>query len=425
MIVWIIILTFLAVTYFLAKRDLLWAVGWLLFLVPAYLLRVSIFGLPSNALELGIYVVFGAWLIKLLRKKSRMRWNNFNWLIVLLLVVSLLTSWLVSADKKMSLGLWKGWLIDPFLIYLVVSSEFKRQAQIVWIRSGFLFLVAMLSLVGVWQLLIGNIDMVDGRLAVFFSSANYLAMLLVPALLFLLASFWQRNKLIWWEMVIFILGVGVLIATGSYISLGAFLLAAGWLGLMAWRKSGNWMLGVILVGMLIAGIFLATQWGTERMNNMLDLSRRSSITVRLQVWQTAWSLIGEYPVWGIGLGNFEQKYFDKIGSVLVDPLEWRMLHAHNFWLQTWLTLSVFGLIIFAWIVIYTWWLGLKIWKSKDGKKWYIGGLLAMLLSFVLTGILDTPYYKNDFSFIFWLMVGLLVAAKEILIGDKKRARKKV
>jgi len=147
------------------------------------------------------------------------------------------------------------------------------------------------------------------------------------------------------------------------------------------------------------------------------------VTVRLQVWQTAWSLVAKNTVWGIGLGNFEKKYLEYLPTVVSNPLEWRMLHAHNFWLQTWLTLSIFGLLIFLLIVVYGWWLGLRIIKRSLKQHWLVYGLMAYLLSFILVGFLDTPYYKNDFSFIFWLMIGLMIALAKILLNRKRFMKK--
>lgn len=418
-----LVVIFLVITYLLAKQDVLWGVGWLTFLVPSYIVRLSIFGIPTNALELGIYVVVLVWAIKLLRKKSRWSGSSFDWWPSLLLLVSLVSILIVSDDKKMSLGLWKGWLLDPILLYFVVKNEFKRIVQLAWVRSGFVFLVAMLGMIGFWQWLTGNIDTTDGRLAVFFSSANYLAMLLVPGLIVLLAIFLVEKRWRWWELVIWGIGVWALIATGSYISVVAFVLAAIWLGMAVWRKKTSLLLWVILGGVLVTGMFLGTQWGSERMNSMIDLSSRSSVTVRLQVWQTAWALVEKNPVWGIGLGNFEKKYLEYLPKVVTNPLEWRMLHAHNFWLQSWLTVSIFGLLIFGVIIIYNWWLGLRLLKRFEGKNWFLYAFLGYLLSLILIGLLDTPYYKNDFSFICWLMIGILNGLAGNILFKKKKVEK--
>ncbi|MFZ5392221.1 MAG: O-antigen ligase family protein [Patescibacteria group bacterium] len=423
MIIWLLVAIFLVITYLLAKEDLLWAIGWMIFMAPSYIVRLNFFGIPTNALELGVYVVFLVWIIRIIRGKSIFRWRKFYWLPLILLFVALISIILVADDRKMSLGLWKGWIFDPILIFLIVSCEFRKLAQISWIKSGFLFLVGMLGTIGIWQWLTGNIDTVDGRLAVFFTSANYLAMLLASGLSFLLAGFLMEKKRKWWEIFFLVLGLWALIASGSFISVFALVLTVGWMVLAGWQKKGNVILWVIFGCVLVAAIFFGTQIGSERMSNMLDLSKRSSVTVRMQVWQTAWAMVADNPVVGIGLGNFEKKYIEYLPSVVANPLEWRMLHAHNFWLQTWLTMSIFGLLVFLMIVIYSWWLGMRMIKRLEKQFWVVYGLMGYLLSFVLVGLLDTPYYKNDFSLIFWIMIGLLIALTKILQKEKRYLKK--
>ncbi len=47
-------------------------------LLPAYLIRTSIFGIPTTMLELAIYAVAGAWLIKSVKRKVQSEKSQFK-----------------------------------------------------------------------------------------------------------------------------------------------------------------------------------------------------------------------------------------------------------------------------------------------------------------------------------------------------------
>lgn len=408
----LIILMFLAITFFLVRNSMAWAISWLLFMLPAYLIRVSIFGIPTTALELGIYLVFGWWLIEVLSKRCQFKWNNYYWLAIAWIVVGLV-SVSVSDDKIASLGLWKGWIVDPILLMVVVSQIVKQDWQIDLLVDGLNWLVGMLGLVGLVQVLFGVVTTGDGRLAVFWQSPNYLAMLLVPLLIVVLAKL-VKGKPSWWGIVFWMLGLAALIFSASYVGIGSLLLGIVFLIGFWWLKDVNkMMLGVLVVVTLVSGFFI-TQFGTDRLSSMIDLSQRSSVSVRLEVWQIGWHMVQENPIWGVGLGNFEEKYMEYAPLVFHPPMEWRMLHAHNLYLNSWLEMTVFGLIVMMAIIL-LWWSGL--FKMRESQNYVVAGIMAVLLAWAIGGLFDTPYYKNDLAVVFWVLFGISLVIEKIKISQ--------
>jgi len=186
----------------------------IIFFMPLYLWRFSIFGIPTTALEIMIYILFLVWALNgvhsLERKDFSLNKINFYRLKpelqilngpnrssilnigIVLLFLGIITSTFNSFDLRTSLGIFKGWFVGPFLFFVVFINIIKKEEHIAstlksWIASG-----VVVSLVGIFYLLNSNLTF-DGRLKAFFLSPNYLAMYLAPA--FLIALFFLLNKL--------------------------------------------------------------------------------------------------------------------------------------------------------------------------------------------------------------------------------------
>ncbi len=415
--VWIVTILFLLITYFLGKKDLIWGVSWLTFMVISYKVRMSIFGVPTTALELGIYLLLILFLIKVYRGEIKLKWRSFYILPICWLVVGLISAVVVSDNKVASLGLWKGWILDPVLLFLIVQNSLKYKSQMKFIHQAFVFLMGMIGFLAIWQFATGTATTLDGRISTIFESANYLAMLMVPSLLFVLARFVKERKYLVYEIVFWILGLIALLLSASYIGLMGFLLGGLFLSWSIFTKNIKSFLYVILGGILLASVFMWLQPESDRFYKMIDMSQQSSVTVRVQVWEASTELIKENGVWGIGLGNFQEKYFNIIGSIFDPPMEWSMLHAHNVFIQSWLEMTLLGMILFITIILTAWNRAIKLIKKVD--YYWLYGILAILLVWSVSGMLDTSYYKNDLSFIFWLMIALVIGTRDMYLRVKK------
>lgn len=412
MIAWLITLLFLFVLLRFVRKDWMLAVGWLVFLCPIYLIRLKVFSIPTTPLELGIYFLFFYWLMTSWKSINLKKIIKSNLLFIALLLVVLISALFVSGDKINSLGLWKGWFVDPFLLYLIVSNNLKNKFQILMIYDGFVWLTGLLGLVVVWQIIFGIYWTVDQRASAFFGSANYLAMILVPSLIFVMARMITTRKFRWWEMLFLLLGLLALLASASYIGILTLVLGIFFLSWLIMKGNINVFLTVVLSGLILAGIFFWSQAGTERFQKMVDPTQRSSVSVRVEVWRTALEMISQHPIWGIGLGNFEQQYIVYAPTLFHPPMEWRMLHAHNFYFQSWLELTIFGLVL-SLAVIFWWWTSCLAIVKKQKKYWWIYAIMSILICWIVGGLFDTPYYKNDLSMVWWLLLGVAAASRSL------------
>ena len=408
MLLYIILFIYLLIVYLLSRRDLVWGISFLLLTLPSYLLRLTIIGIPTTFLELGIYLVFVVYLIKIWQGKEAWRWRKEYWLVWLWIVIGLVNAWLVSDQKLSSLGLWKGWFVDPALIFLVMANSFGRKAQMTYIYNAIYFLLGILGLVSLVQYIFVVAITPDGRVSAFFQSANYLAMLVWPLLVFVFSQYLFQKKFNWWQWLFILSGLAALFLSASYVGIISLLTGMLMVGYLVNKKQiGRFVWPVVLI-LAVGVVFVVSQIGSERFSQMIDLSQRSSVTVRLEVWRVAWEMVGRNLAGGVGLGNFEEKYLEYAPLVFHPPMEWKMLHAHNLFLHTWVELGIFGFLTLTAIILYWWTMALKLVK-KNMSIWWVAAIIGILLGWVIGGMLDTPYYKNDLSFLFWLFFGLVLA----------------
>jgi len=91
------------------------------------------------------------------------------------------------------------------------------------------------------------------------------------------------------------------------------------------------------------------------------------------------------------------------------------LYPHNIILNFWSELGFFGMILFVWILLKAiYQLSIIIYHSKkikDRKSLFIAiGLLGSIITIIVNGLVDVPYFKNDLSCLFWILVAILSLA---------------
>jgi len=131
----------------------------------------------------------------------------------------------------------------------------------------------------------------------------------------------------------------------------------------------------------------------------------TSNNIRWYVWQTSIEIVGQRPLLGVGLGNY-QNYFtqrtkDRVNyPEFIAPLA---LTAHNLYLHILTTMGVVGLIVFMWLI----WSAIKA-VSPQSRLPATLMILAGFVSILFYGFVDTPFFKNDLAILWWLLIGILL-----------------
>jgi len=369
-----------------------------IFLLPIYLVRFSIFGFPTNALEILMLAVFASWFFS---ARPGVKLDKKYAISIGLIFFGLLLSTLVNKNYAVGFGIIKSWFVLPLLfswIAIAVIPEEKRK-NVFFIYYFSALAVAIISL-GYY---ISGAITFDRRLQGIFNSPNYLAMYLSPAIIlglwlskvqsskFKVQKFNTKLKII---LSVFSLAIILLVFYLTY-SYAAWLAVAASLAITYFIKNKkiSWRL-MAVAGLILLAIFVSQQ-NTQKFQN-LEKYTRSSIDSRTMIWRAAAKILGDNIVFGIGPGNFQDKYLE-YQKYFPPYLEWAVPHPHNLYLAWWLYGGILSFIGFVELIFF--WLKEMLAKEKN-SRWAIS--FAIMLYFLLHGLADTTYFKNDLAVIFWI-----------------------
>jgi len=145
------------------------------------------------------------------------------------------------------------------------------------------------------------------------------------------------------------------------------------------------LFGLIVVSALVLII--------RSINQKPHLQPIFSTIMRLNYWKDTLKIIKTWPLFGVGLGNF-------------NLAESRF--AHNSYLQIWAEMGILGFISVLWLII-------AIFKSalinikKVTQKSQIASLVAANVIFLTHNFVDFTFFLPEVALIWWLILGLTVA----------------
>jgi O-antigen ligase len=376
--------------------------GIILFCLPLYIFKVSFFGIPTNIFEVLFLTAFVVWFVvkKIKQEKIFSGYFQKNTLLVggsAVLGAGIILSSLFNENTLRSAGIIKSWFVVPVLFFVLLKDvlrEQKNKDRLLFYFCASGFLVAALSL------LAPEITY-DGRLASYFNNPNYLAMYLAPVLA---ASFyWYKISELKTKRIILAGSITVFLAaffTFSYSNWLGLVCAAFFAGRYFLSKKDLYKLTVIVVILLA----LLVLFNNQKFSNLFK--DRSSMDSRTEIWLVSAEMIKETNGIGVGLGNFQDRYL-ALQSKFPPYINWAVLHAHNTFLQFFAEtgfLGALGFLLILFSFLKSVYLFLK--KNTNQNELYVF-LGAFYIYFLVAGLFDTLYFKNDASVIFWFFSALI------------------
>jgi len=392
------------------------------FLIPSYLIRFSIFGIPTNVLEVLIYSIFVSYLFERPNINWKELYENYKIHIfsITLIFIGLFLSTLINQNYREGFGIIKGWFFDPILFSFVLIHKIKDQKDIENILKTLYFSALAVGIIAFEYLFYGHLTY-DGRLQAFYTSPNYLAMFLSPSVfvgLYLLKI--QNSKLIqnskfkiqnFTIPVTLLLIVFAIYFTYSYAAWISIVLSLIIVALITKNISKR----LLLISFLIIFFAFLTQANNPKLKDIF--SERSSLSSRMMIWKSSTLMIKNNFIFGIGPGNFQNKYLE-YQKYFPPYLEWAVPEPHNLYLAFWLQSGVIGLI--GLIVLIYFWLKKTIKEIFSNQKnsplrldetsprietsAILAVSLGIIIYILLHGFFDTTYWKNDLALIFWMII---------------------
>ena len=329
---------------------------------------------------------------------------------------------LVSPDLRCSLVAAVPLLLG-LLIYLVLSFVPTATQRPIWILWGILGGTVVFSLLTPFGMLppkhaLFRLSSILRELQRRFPgtlNANVvsggLVMLLPFALAALLAA--RPQGLQDWGLTLLavgalLFGAAVLYLTHSQAAMLAVAVEIAVFSLLRWPRVAHWAVPPLLVLGLAAGA--TTGWRTV-LDSLVGSGTMGKFDGRLEIWVRALTMIGDYPLTGVGLGCFEPVGREIYPLFLLPGAA--VTSAHNLVLQVAVDLGVPGLLAYLLLLGHAFWAGLEDWRRRRSWAPYelvlVTACLAALSGMWVHGLLDAAEWANKTAFLQWMVMGLCVA----------------
>lgn len=390
-----------------------------LFFTPVYLIRFSIFEIPLNWLDILILFTITIWIYENkfnLREEIRLSSRKLFFILpsILLILLGLFVSSFLNENLSKELGIIKSWFVLPIIFGFIIFNEIKNAVDLRKILDTIFFSSLSISVIGISYFILGNLTY-DERLSAVYLSPNHLAMIISPGLLI---GFWNiviAKKINLTKIILILPILSSLFLTRSYGAWIAIILSLTIILFFTHRK-------IILYFLLICFMFFIFEYDSDKLNQIFNLDGNSSLSSRIAIWNSSVKILSDNWLWGIGPGNFQEKYLDYQKYFPPYP-QWAVPQPHNVFLAFWLQAGFLGLIGFSYLIIS--WFIKTIKTLISSKDFYQRNILLILVTIIFSvlihGLIDTPYWKNDLALIFWSIVftGLLVTQKIISENNSK------
>lgn len=384
----------------MAKKDLRLSLFLLVALPMSYLIRFSVGGIPLTVLEGMILIVFILWAWRKLRAGQRVEIDQALWPWLGLFLLAATLAIFVSAETRAALGVFKAYIVEPILLFLVMGDVLKRKdiPKFIFMASLGAILVALFG----WGQRFFNLPIPapwdrELRITSVFPYPNAVGLYLAP-----LIPWWvwklktelepqNRKKVFasfYWLATIILSLVAIYFAKteAALVALAAVGLVYG----LIYRKTRLWTLGAGLVGamtLVLSAAFRATI--LEKL-----LLRDWSGMVRLKNFEETFAMLKASPIFGAGLAGYQEAILPYHTNTWMEIF----LYPHNLWLALWSELGLLGVIAFFGIVV---WFFRKLWLERGA---WPAALMASMSIILIHGLVDVPYFKNDLAVMFWMML---------------------
>jgi len=170
---------------------------------------------------------------------------------------------------------------------------------------------------------------------------------------------------------------------------------------------------VVLVLLLQPSVRLQMR---EALGQLEDPMTTSS---RAQLWSTVLRMIGEHPLFGVGLGQIR-------GSLVAYGCHLGYSHPHNDFLNQAANAGLLGLAAFLWIWVTFLRKTYRCHSSKNHQEFTnalsVAGL-GLMVAFLLAGLFQCYYTDAEDGMILWFLLGLVMAACRLKDGSTRGDRK--
>lgn len=344
---------------------------------------------------------------------------------IILFLAGITISLFINPHEISALSRFKSFYLAPILLATLIMFTVREEKTLRFI-AGSWFLGAAIAAIAALLAAREGIFLYDGRLSGMYQSANYLALLVAPGPMLGLYLFFATKSQQMRVGLFFLsfLSLWALYLTRSYAawtSLTVVFLVIGTIFL--WKK--NFFRQILLLFLIVFSTMfalIAFERENEKFQQLITFDDRSSLASRLMIWRTGKDIALDRWVLGIGTGRFQEFYLERQREY-PPYLEWAVPTPHNLYLHFLIEGGIFAITGFFLILL----LGLSRflvkWKevspeNESGLKPFLLGT-ALALFYLLYGIIDTPYMKNDLVLAVWSAISIFFAVSRSSLQSRE------
>ncbi len=326
-----------------------------------------------------------------------------------LFVLAMILSALFSGDIRQGIGLVvsrQGYYVMPCVIIMAIIRD--RAKLIMLAKLTFVSLMAnnICLLWKAWKMFGTNTIRIDGlvgfmALAAIFSVA-------IPLLYLGTAEF--NGK---WRWICF---AGCLSCVAGNLFTGT---RSGWLtsavvliviAYLYVRNKWKLFVGMLVVTTCLWGIFQASPKLMERLMTIGNPTDTVSVTERIYMWHSAADIWRDYPLLGIGIGQYREAYQTKYCLPYSNDYKhkrkpvMRLQHPHSNFMLTLAEAGTVGGAAFLFFLGLMIWFAFRGWKRTNDAVYL--ALLSVLLGTQLQGVMDTNIAMTAVCKAYWFFIGL-------------------
>lgn len=365
--------------------------------LPFYGTRFSFFGIPINITEVLTLIVLILSIFSGVIRFPQMKKQKYLLLGAFLMCLGVFIATLFGEHSRAGFGVLKGWFIIPMLFALVVWMRGIRDYSSIKVYLWSYFASSVgISIIVLGYFVSGDVTY-DGRLQGFYASPNYLALYLSPAVFFI---FYVKELGRRWQSIVIIgiiMMMSVLYLTNSFSAWIAVIGSSIIMIFLMKSKRKYYFFIIVAIGIAL----IALQINEQKIKDLRALPERSSVASRIMIWESALMIGQDHRIFGITPNTFQEQYL-AYQEYFPPYLEWAVPQPHNLFLAFWLQSGVIGLIGFLTVLL---WFYRRMYHFIR-KNATVAFLVASMTSILLYGLTDTPYWKNDLAFLFWLLIGI-------------------
>ena len=385
--------------------------------LPSYLLRTELFGVPTTLLEMLLVAFVVVWILRrhfpipLLFKEGL----GVVSVSVLLILLSSTLAVFVAPDMTSALGAWKAYFLEPILLFFVVRYELVHGDLLVSKLFEALGLCAIaLSLVAIFQWLTGmGLPIpwdIERRVTSVFDYPNALGLFLGPIVVIGFLKFLtppsppleRVGNLVSpsplhkgglrgvWLLVTILSSIAIILAQSeaAIVSIVATLLLAGLIHRKTRVLSSSLLVLLVLLILLLPPLL-----------SKLTLQDYSG-GVRLSQWSETIDMLGDHWFLGAGLSGYPTLFEPYHQATHLEIFQ----YPHNIILNIWVELGLLGLIAF---IVLAWQIFHRFHLTTYPPNHLTTFAFLALLQMSIHGLVDVPYFKNDLAILTWILLAIV------------------